>query len=462
MDTRAWARKEFGGVELGDARRGSRLIKIAAAVAACPSGLVTRAVRSGAAREAAYRFVENDAIDPARIALPMLESTAKRCRGNASVIVAVDQSTLSFVDWLGCKGLGRTGNNKQAKGRAGYEVMSALAIAQGTSVGLLSQQWHLRPAEQTPLSRSDKRPVQERESGLWARCMTETMQVLRRKAPGARPWFQLDRGADITHVLAAASKLDADFTIRSNWNRRLRSGRYLHNCARKARVLGQLQTVLPCRSSTSTQSRMRQARLTLRASRVELSLQRSNGRLIQTLPITVVHVRENGRRSGRGVEWFLLTNRPVATLEQARFVLDGYRLRWRVEEFHRAWKSGVCDVENAKLRSATALRRWATILAAVAARAERLKTTSRTNPDASASAELSRDEIDAAILLSETKRHRPGQDLTLAEAVELIALVGGYTGRKSSGGPPGATVIARGLHDVLVASRAIALTRRSG
>jgi hypothetical protein len=457
MDIRAWARKEFGGVELGDARRASRLIEIAAAVAACPSGLVTRAVRSAAAREAAYRFVENDAIDPVRIALPMLESTAKRCRGNASVIVAVDQSTLSFVDWLGCKGLGRTGNNKQAKGRAGYEVMSALAIAQGTSVGLLSQQWHLRPAEQTPLSRRDKRPVQERESGLWARCMTEATQVLRRKAAGARPWFQLDRGADITHVLVAASKLDADFTIRSNWNRRLESGRYLHNSARKARVLGQLQTVLP----SSAQSRMRQARLTLRASRVELSLQRSNGRRIQTLPITVVHVRENAR-SGRGVEWFLLTNRPVTTLEQARLVLDGYRLRWRVEEFHRAWKSGVCDVENAKLRSATALRRWATILAAVAARAERLKTISRTNPDASASTELSRDEIDAAILLSETKRHRAGQDLTLAEAVELIALVGGYTGRKSSGGPPGATVIARGLHDVFVASRAIALTRRSG
>jgi hypothetical protein len=460
MNVRRWARQEFGGAELGDARRGARLIEIAGAVAANPAGLVTEAMRAGAPREAAYRFVENDAVDPARIAAPIFQGTATRCRSNESVIVAVDQSTLSFVDWLGSKGLGRTGHNKQAKGRAGYEVMSALAIAQGTSLGLLSQQWHLRPAEQTPRSRNDKRPVEKRESGLWARCMREAVKVLRHKAPGTRPWFQLDRGADINHVLLAASELDADFTIRSNWNRRLECNRYLHDHVRRAAVLGQVQTSLPHGSSAHGQPRTRPARLTLRASRVELTIQHANGHRIQALPITVVHVRES-RRRGPAVEWFLLTNRPVTTLDQARLVLDGYRLRWRVEEFHRAWKSGVCDVENAKLRSAAALRRWATILAAVAARAERLKTASRANPDANASTELSRDEIDAAILLSETKRYRPGQALTLAQAVELIALVGGYTG-KSSGGPPGATVIARGLHDVLIASKAIAMAQRSG
>lgn len=462
MDAQRWAKEEFARTELGDVRRTARLIKIAASVAGCPSGLVTRSVRGTAQREAAYRFLESAAIKPELLAAAVFEQTARRCRGTSSVIVAVDQTTLSFVDWQGSKGLGRTGNNAQAKGHAGLEVMSALAmVAGGPSLGLLSQQWHLRPNEPTPNSRQDKRPVEERESGLWARCMKQAMQVLERLAPSSRPWFQLDRGADINHVLLAAQALKADFTVRSSWNRRLEDGRYLHNVARKSPVLCRVQTNLPMPQSIAGQPRVRSAQLVLRACRVSLRIQNPNGRRTGTLPITVVHIREVGR-STRCVEWFLLTNRVVETAQQAREVLDAYRCRWRVEEFHRAWKSGVCDVENAKLRSAHALQRWATILAAVAARAERLKTMARAHPDADASTELSRDEIDAAILLSETKRFMPGQALSLAQAVELIALVGGYTGRKSSGGPPGATVIARGLHDVLVASRAIALTRRSG
>jgi hypothetical protein len=91
--------------------------------------------------------------------------------------------------------------------------------------------------------------------------------------------------------------------------------------------------------------------------------------------------------------------------------------------------------------------RWSTIAAAVAARAERLKTAARTSPKENALAELSRAELDAAILLSHSRQHVVGAELTLEEAVGLIANIGGYTG-KSSGGPPGAQVIARGLQRV--------------
>jgi len=153
---------------------------------------------------------------------------------------------------------------------------------------------------------------------------------------------------------------------------------------------------------------------------------------------------------------------PVHDFAAAMTVVHAYTRRWRVEDFHHAWKSGVCDIERSQLRSLSAFRRWATIAAAVASRAERLKTTSRSNPDVPALSELSRFEIDAAILLSETKRFKKGADLTLEQAVRLIADIGGYTG-KSSGGPPGVKVIARGLIEVLAGARALkAYLRRSG
>jgi hypothetical protein len=51
------------------------------------------------------------------------------------------------------------------------------------------------------------------------------------------------------------------------------------------------------------------------------------------------------------LEWMLLTNHPASNLEEARLLVFGYAQRWRIEEFHRAWKTGVCHVEEIPLRA---------------------------------------------------------------------------------------------------------------
>ena len=137
-------------------------------------------------------------------------------------------------------------------------------------------------------------------------------------------------------------------------------------------------------------------------------------------------------------------------------IVRSYTLRWRVEEFHKTWKSGACDLERTQLRSLDAIRRWAMILAAVATRVERLKSLAREQPDLDALEELSREELDAAIILTETKKHQVGDDMSLKEAVRLIGVVGGHMGYPSAG-PPGSITIRRGLE--LVAPAALALKR---
>ena len=157
------------------------------------------------------------------------------------------------------------------------------------------------------------------------------------------------------------------------------------------------------------------------------------------------------------IDWLLFTNREVATFEDACMVVRGYATRWRIEEFHRAWKSGACRVEDAQLHSTPALIKWATILAAVATRIERLKQLARETPALPASTELQPTEIRALILLKRKQKKRTetvSDTPTIGEAVRWLADRGGYVG-KSSGGPPGATTISRGLHDVMVAAAAI-------
>jgi hypothetical protein len=159
------------------------------------------------------------------------------------------------------------------------------------------------------------------------------------------------------------------------------------------------------------------------------------------------------------IEWTLLTTHPVESFEAAKEVVQSYMYRWRIEEFHKTWKSGGCDIEASQLRSFDAFRRWGTVLAAVATRAERLRLLSREAPEIDAETEFTRDELDAAILITESKIYTVGAKLTLGQAVRMIAIYGGYMGRKSDG-PPGAITIRRGLERIVPAAKAIAALRR--
>ena len=144
-------------------------------------------------------------------------------------------------------------------------------------------------------------------------------------------------------------------------------------------------------------------------------------------------------------------------------VARAYCLRWRVEEFHKTWKSGACKLETSQLRSPKTFKCWATLHAAVAARIERLKLVSRAEPDSSALTSASRAELDTLIILAISKKLVPakrliwklGDEMTSHDFVELVAMLGGYTGRTSSGGPPGSITIRRGLERLLPAVEAL-------
>jgi len=156
------------------------------------------------------------------------------------------------------------------------------------------------------------------------------------------------------------------------------------------------------------------------------------------------------------LDWLLFTSHEVRSLRDAREVIFGYTLRWRIESFHKTWKTGACDVEQNQLRSQRSATVWATILAAVAVRIERLKLLSRSEPETPASIELDPYEIRALILLKREMKKRtesiPDSMPTIHDATLWIAELGGYTGR-SSGGPPGSITIRRGLESLRPAAK---------
>jgi hypothetical protein len=371
-------------------------------------------------------------------------------------IVPVDQTTLSVTDSMRSKGFGPCGGRFDDRSdKRGVEVMSALAVtANGATLGLLSQRWWCRNDERSPRYQQDDRPVQERESDLWLQAMQQAQSRFDEVGSTSRPWYQLDRGGDYWRVFDFADHNDVWLTVRSAHDRCLwESHLSLHQFMAVAPCRGMLRVFVPAQRPPNKRPRpARIAQLVVRYEPVTVELTDDAGNKIP-VELTAVHVSEQGRHADR-IRWCLLTTHPVKTFADAKLVVFAYTQRWRVEDFHRAWKSGACDVESSQLRSPGAFCRWATILAAVATRIEQLKHLSRTTPDIPAIDHLTRLEQDAAIVLSNTRKFKPGDVLTLGQAVHLIAEAGGYTG-KSSGGPPGTITLTRGMDRVLTAVTAM-------
>lgn len=452
--SREWAERTFGDAALGDERRTARLVEVAAGVYSRPSGRLTQVFQDSAQREGAFRLVENGAVDAREIARATHRATARVCADKPFVFVAVDQTSLSFADRTGTKFGPTSGKNVVHRGMF---AMSGLAVdASGTTLGTTALEYWVRPNERCPKWKQDKRPAHERESHLWRRAIESSMQVMAAHAPKCRPWFQLDRGADFGDVLDFAYQQSLQITVRSAHNRAIegRTKSYLWPRMKAQPVLGQMSVAVSARGDRAA----RTAQLTVRAKRWRFRVAKAGSqRRTVWIEMSAVYVSEPGRRKN-GIEWMLWTTYPINNAQDAIQVVRGYSMRWRVEDFHRAWKSGHCDIESSQLRSVDAVQRFGAITAAVAARAEHLKLRSRAEPDAPADSELSQHEVDAAILLSDTRKHRPGDKITMQQAVDLIARVGGYIG-KASGGPPGTTSITRGLDRVAAAAKVLAIQR---
>lgn len=474
--TTDWAREEFGDAELGDRRRSDRLVAMAAEAARRPGGRVTQVFAQPAARQGAYDFLESQHGTAREILSTVAAASLGRVSAEDCVVIPMDGTSLSIADHAEKKGFGSVGSRE--RGARGIKVIDAIAVTPaGLPLGVVAMQWWSRPIVGPPARDRQLKAPHEKEVQHWLDAIGDVQRLLE-GAPKTRGWLQLDREGDSQHVLEKLSTSGHWFTVRSNSDRRIhlygrlrvyprrpdwRTRHYLRPHLKKQPVLGRYQLDVPARDSRSS----RRAEMLVRVAAVNVLLQDKRTSKRRVLAVNAVWAREirgplRASRSGQtrapALDWLLLTNYPVTTLRAAAHVLSTYALRWRIEDFHRAWKSGVCNVEDTQLRKTEPVMKWAAILAAVAMRAERLKYLARENPDNAARDELSAVELEALVLLKKRQAKR-GEKLskspTIETAVRWIAELGGYTG-KSSGGPPGVLTISRGLEQLRIAETVVA------
>ena len=421
---------------------------MAGSVVRSPSGTITRVFKQASEREAAYRFIENEEVDPAEIARAAVRACLRRSQGLPYLLVPLDGSSLSLADHEDEFGFGTVGARKFPT--RGLEVVSAIGVTpDGVPLGYCGQQYWARSHRRANKSHK-QRALEEKETRYWMQAIACIESERRNVEGAARPWYLVDRGGDFKELLAWAAGSDSWLTVRANADRKIAGeDEHLWSLVEGAQRIGCYEFDV----SGSHGRKARRARIEVRVKKVELALK---GLGAAQMWAVLAQETETTPEGEDAIEWLLLTNYPVADFAEAKMVVQSYGYRWRVEDFHRTWKT-TCRVEDLQLRSVDAVRRWATTLAVVAMRVQRLTHLARNQPDAHATIELTDDEIKALVLNKQTSKTR-GQPLTIALAVTWIAELGGYTG-KSSGGPPGALTIARGLQWLEPAAATVAAMR---
>ena len=130
------------------------------------------------------------------------------------------------------------------------------------------------------------------------------------------------------------------------------------------------------------------------------------------------------------LEWILFTTVPVTDAASALERIEWYRLRWVVEEYHKALKTG-CALEQRQLQSAQGLLALLGFLALVAVRRLQLRTLARTAPETPASQAVEPEWVETVVRLQGGSADR----MTADQFWRAVAGLGGFLGRKRDGDP---------------------------
>ena len=151
------------------------------------------------------------------------------------------------------------------------------------------------------------------------------------------------------------------------------------------------------------------------------------------MPVNCLIAREGETQDGyKPIEWRLLTNRTVTTLDQAAGLIDWYRCRWEIETLFYVLKNG-CRVEALQLGDVKKLELALALYLVVAWRLAHLVRLGRVHPELPASAVFDQMEWQAAWLLAQ--KDPPRKTPTVREVIRRIVMLGGFLARKGDGEP---------------------------
>jgi hypothetical protein len=426
---------------MSDQRLIKRLALIASAFARQPTATIPQACGPWTPTKAAYRFFENESVQPEQILQGHYQASLARLRRQPIVLALQDTSSLNYSAHRATQGLGPISTRTHRN--VGLLSHSTLAVTpSGQALGLIHHRCFARSEMGSAKDRHQK-PVEQKESVKWLDSL-RACQQLAPQCPKAILVNVADREGDLYELFAqAASTLTppVHVLVRARHDRKLATpqSKSLWKWLRRQPVAAQLQVRVPRRNGQPP----RVATLSVRFAPARLRPPARKKKL-PVLSLWAIEAREQNPPKGvAAIHWRLLSTLPVFTPQEALEKIQWYSLRWQIEVMHKILKSG-CQIEQRQLATARRLKRVLAVDLVVAWRLLSVCKAARETPDAPASDWFSEHQWKALWCVTFARSGPPAKAPSIREFVRWAAQLGGFLARKSDG-EPGPITLWRGL-----------------
>lgn len=425
--------QDFKRMRLKDTRLSNRGTFMIERMQSSPAESFPNLFRNDSELEGAYRWFSNARVDSDDILRAHSHASAERARTNGKAIVIHDTTDI------------------EAAKDVGLRAHFSLAISNAHErlpLGVVS----LVPILRHPQKR--KRSGAPREFLRWGQGVRNA-----RKALGNTPVVHVsDCETDSYEFMAGLVGDDEKFVLRMRYDRtvsaeepskRIRIStlfEVVSAIAEREVPLGQRRRGNKSHADLKSHPLRegRTARLKFSAQSVVLTRPCHIGASVpKQLNLNVVKVRELEPPEGeRPVEWLLITNLSIDTVEAVLEIVDIYRARWAIEEFFKALKTG-CALEKRQLESQHALLNATALLVPLALDLLALRSAARSNEDAPAESVMSATRLK---VLAHFSSYKMPEKPTVRDAMLAIAKLGGHI---KYNGEPGWQVLGRGYEKLI-------------
>lgn len=419
-----WIRNQFKGADISDMRLVNRLEKIACRMIAKPSLSIPKQNDGWRDIKASYRFYDSGKVNFSKLIQPHVSQTKKKAAKMKQILAIQDTCFVSYNHHASVEGLSDIGGEKSGKG---IILHTALAVDPNQKhpevIGILDQYIHHRTQKINKNETYLEKQKRWRESKIWE----EASQRLSLKNSETQIIEVMDREGDVFDIMNNCLSLKHDFVIRAKNDRLLdeTTDEKLFTFAKNLKSAGTIKLKVRKRPNQIP----RKAILDVSFSTIKIKGPKS--RKDEIIGCNVVYVVEKEPPKGQEpIEWILLTSVDVNSFEDACQVIEWYRCRWIIEEYHKAIKSG-CKVEERQLKTEERLENFLGIANIVALRLLKLRDLARNTPDILAKKVI--DPLKVDILIKYRRLEK--KDITIYEYYREIAKIGGFIGRKSDGEP---------------------------
>lgn len=408
-----WIQQQFEAIDVNDSRLRKRAVTIARACAEAPSNSLPKCFQDWAGVKAAYRFFGNDKVSHQTLQQPHYQNVIEAAKTSSEAVLFIqDGSELLFNSHPWTHGLGPTADSN-GNGLMFHSCLVAKSHGQAgiETLGLAYQEAWIRPEK--------KDPSALKESEVWLR-------TLERIGEPQANWISVgDRGNDIYSFLEGAENLGWNFVVRARHNRKLEG-----KSQRLFPWIRELTAKASSKLFVKANGKEFSGEVTLEITWSKAPICGPNGStsLQEALHYVRIWCPEKPR-----IEWFLVTNLPVTSEEEALRVIEIYRSRWLIEDYHKALKTG-CRIESNQFKYADRILSFFGMLGVIATQLLAVRELCRLSPNTPVSASV------PSLWVSLVQRYLKIEIITVRDFWRSVARMGGFLARRSDGEPGWQTI----------------------